>query len=333
MIVKTTRGNIIDLSYEGHIAVVDTEGRLHYSYGNPDRVTFIRSSLKPIQALVALETGLLDEYDLTNKEISVMCASHIGSFEHVDVVKNLLKKAGLDESYLKCGSHMPRDKESSTFLIKNDKEPTPIFNNCSGKHSGVLLACKQSGEDLATYFKTDHPHQKRILKALSELSDYPEEKIEIAIDGCSLPVHAIPLRNYARAFALIGNPESLDKKRRDIINKINTAMRLEPRMVSGKNKICTDLMKRLYPKVVAKGGANAYYAVAVPEKKLGITVKIESGNHDILPMIVLETLRQIGAITEEEYHLFDDYTNGLIKNHAGLEVGRTSTTFELTKHI
>lgn len=332
MLVKTTRGDIKDLSYEGHIAVTNEKGELLYSYGDPKRLTFIRSSAKPLQALVAVESGAVDKYKLNPKEIAVICASHIGSQDHIETVKSILEKASLLESNLKCGSHMPRDKNSLKRLLCSDKKATEIYNNCSGKHSGMLITCKYLRDDMDSYYENSHPHQKRILDIISQFTGVEKKDIVLGNDGCGVPVHAVELYKFAKAFAILSKPETFDKKRVDAIKRVTDAMTNHPDMVSGNGEICTELMKRTNGRIIAKGGANAYYALSIKDKGIGVTIKIESGNSDILPIVILETLRQIGEISDNELKLFEDFTNGNVKNNKGETVGKTTAEFILKKH-
>ncbi len=132
IIAKTYRGGIVDLTHIGHIAVVDYKGKILYHYGDPERITFARSSAKPIQAIPILESGgAIEEYGITEKEIAIFCASHSGESFHVETVRNVLEKAGLNENYLQCGSHYPIASYAAEELrkkrIKTRKHSLQLF--------------------------------------------------------------------------------------------------------------------------------------------------------------------------------------------------------------
>ena len=329
VIAKTYRGNVVDLTHIGHIAVVDYTGKILYQYGNPERITFARSSTKPIQAIPVLESGAVKNYGITDREIAIFCASHNGESFHVDAVRSILKKAGLNEQYLQCGSHYPLASYVRKELKSKGLKPENIHCNCSGKHSGMLITAKYLGEDLNTYYKLEHPVQKRIMKTISEICEYDEDKILTAIDGCGVPVHAMPLYKFAQGFAKLSKPEVFSPRREKVVRKITNAMTKYPEMVGGTDRICTDLMKVCGDKLFAKSGAAAYYAVGIKDKGIGITFKIEDGNSKIMPAVVLETLRQLEIITNDELKKLEKYYVLKIKNNKEEIVGETKVEFKL----
>ncbi len=196
---EVTRGRIVESIHYGAAAVVDSTGKILYSYGDPQSVTFLRSSAKPFQALPFFERGGPQHFGLTPKEQALICASHEGSDEHVRTVEAIQAKVGIKESDLQCGVHMPGEAVAYKALIARGEKPTPNRNNCSGKHSGMLACAKMRGLPLDTYLQLDHPIQQEILATLSQMSDYPRERIEVGIDGCSAPNCALPLYNAALA--------------------------------------------------------------------------------------------------------------------------------------
>jgi L-asparaginase II len=157
VLFEVTRGNIVETVHYGSIAIVDSKGKLISSYGDPKTVAFLRSSAKPFQALPFVENGGVENFSLTPRELSVLCASHEGSDLHVQIVEGIQKKAGIDERNLQCGIHMPSDVEAFKSLILNGKEPTPNRNNCSGKHSGMLAKRMRSPAGKLSRPRTSHP--------------------------------------------------------------------------------------------------------------------------------------------------------------------------------
>lgn len=330
MIAKTTRGKYTDLTYDGHVVIADAQGKIVYYYGDPFRFTFARSSTKPFQALAALETGAIDHYKISQKELAIMCGSHGGTQDHVDAVASILKKTKLSVEHLQCGAHPPLMKDARLLMEEKGEEPTALHNNCSAKHAAMLISALYKNEDLKSYLDEDHPHQKRILKVLSDFTDMDAELFGIATDGCGAPVHGAPLYKWAQAFARLDDDSFLpQKKRHDNIRRITKAMEKYPEMVSGESRLCTDLMLHLKNKVVAKGGANAFYALTIKHKGLGLAVKVESGEADLLPGIVLEALLQAGIITEQDKKPFESYLSMKLKNHQGKVVGETKVDFKL----
>ncbi|RKD23615.1 asparaginase [Caminicella sporogenes DSM 14501] len=332
IVAKVYRGNVVDLTHIGHIAVVDYMGNILYYYGNPYRVTFARSSAKPIQAIPVIESGAADEYGIEDKEIALFCASHSGEQFHVNSVRSILSKAGLDEEYLKCGTHMPIAEYAAEELRDKGLSPKSVHCNCSGKHAGMLITAKYLNEDLDTYYLSNHPVQKRIKKVLSQICDYEEEKIEEAIDGCGVPVHAMPLYKFAQGFARLSKPEVFDKNREMVVRRIIKSMTSYPEMVAGTDRICTDLMRLCGDRLFAKAGAGAYYAIGIRDRGIGLTFKIEDGNSKVLTAVMLETLRQLDIINEAELKKLEKYYIIKNKNHKGEVVGEVKVEFELIKN-
>lgn len=329
IVAKVYRGSIVDLTHIGHLAVVNYKGELLHSYGDPQRVTYIRSSAKPIQALVALESGAVDEYGITKEELAIFCASHNGEKIHTDTVKSILSKAGLSVANLQCGTHPSLNPEIAAILKEEGKVLDNSNSNCSGKHSGMLVGSNFLGDDLDSYLSINHPVQQRILKAISQICEYDAKDIVIGTDGCGVPVHALPLDKYAHGIAKLAKPDVFDKKREESVKRVIDAMVSYPYMVAGKDRLCTDLMLTCKGKLFAKLGADGYYAVGIIGKGIGLTFKCEDGKIPIVEALAVHTLYKLGFITKEEFDALEKYHKIEVKNHRGETVGHTDFDFEL----
>jgi L-asparaginase II len=329
VVARVYRGDLVDLTHIGHVAVVDYTGNLLYHYGNPDRVTFARSSAKPIQAIPVVESGAVDAYGLTDREIALLCASHSGESFHIDAVRSILQKAGLTDKYLQCGTHYPFADYAAQELRNKGLKPETVHCNCSGKHSGMLITAKYLNEDLDTYYKPEHPVQQRIMKTIAEICEYDEEKIITATDGCGVPVHAMPLYKFAQGFARLSKPEVLGEERGKVVKRLTNAMTAYPDMVGGTDRFCTDLMKVCGDRLFAKAGASAYYAIGLKDKGIGMSFKVEDAAKGIVFAMVLEVLSQLNIITPAEFKQLEKYYIMQDKNHKGELVGYTKIEFEL----
>ena len=323
------RGDFKDLIYTGHVAVVDHTGKLLYSAGDPDKVAFARSSAKPMQAMCAFEAGAVDAYGLSEDEISLLCASHNGEVMHTEGVRSILGRAGMDESVLQCGEHAPLYEPAAKALEEAGLPFSEIHCNCSGKHSGMLITAKYLGEDLSTYYTREHNVQKRITAMIGDLCDVAPESIVLGTDGCGVPVHALPLRNFAMGIARLAKPECLEGPRADYARRITAAMRKYPLMMSGTGRIDAALMEHL--NVYAKSGADGYYIVGLMDQGIGIAVKIDDGNGDVRNMVVVEVLRQLGIINESNIEHFQPWVKKEVRNHKKELVGYTLVDFQLHK--
>jgi len=336
LIAKEYRGGIVDLLFNGHIAVADTDGNVLYQHGDPYRVTYARSSGKPIYAFSYLENGIMEKYDFTEKELAIFCASHNGEPFHTETVLGVLRKIGLDESYLQCGTHEPTSDLIRIKFREAGTKPGPINNNCSGKHSGMLATATIRNLSLNDYTDLSHPVQQAILQVIADLCDYPVSDIVIGIDGCGAPVHALPLNKFAQAYARMAKPETLGPAREASARRITSAMTHYPEMVAGTGDFVTALMRAFGDRLFCKSGANGFFALGLFGKGLGVTVKLDDGGAGIMPMVVLEALAQIGAITREEAKnlpgfKFGEDTRQEMKNHRGDIVGWREPLFALKK--
>ncbi len=347
-IFELTRGQIVESIHYGAIAVVDSHGKLLYSHGDPLTVAFLRSSAKPFQALPFFERGGPKTFNLTQKEQALICASHEGSDEHVRVAESIQAKTGIKESDLQCGIHMPGDATAYKALIARGETPSSNRNNCSGKHSGMLAHAKMRGLPLDTYLDIRHPIQQDILTGFAEMCDYPKDKVEIGIDGCSAPNFAVPLYNSALAFARLCDPHDIRDARTKACHEITWAMTGDPEMISGINEFDCRLMRTGKGRIVCKRGAEGFQAIglqpgmlSVNSPGIGITFKVSDGDllfrtlnieplNRVRPAVTLEILRQIGALDLAESKDLAEFGPTLpIKNHRGIVVGESRPVFKL----
>ncbi len=277
-LAHVTRDGVVESTHYGRVAVCSPDGRLLASAGDPDGVQFWRSSSKPIQALSVVTSGAADRFGLTEHELAVCCASHSGSAMHVATVRGLLDKLGLDESALQCGTHWPGDTAERDRLIREGREPSPPYNNCSGKHSGMLATCLALGADPATYLEREHPVQCLIATHLSLLSGVPTEQFAVGRDGCGAPTAAMPLVAMARAFARLVAPVGMPGEVREAVARVRAAMAAAPEMVSAPGSFNTELMACTGGGVIAKGGAEGLFCMASRGREVGIAFKVADGS-------------------------------------------------------
>lgn len=333
ILVKDIRGDVEDTFHLGIITIVDYKGNILYSLGDHDRWVFSRSSAKPIQALSVLQSGAYDEYGLTEKELALLCASHSGEVFHEEGVRSILEKAGLDESFLQCGTHLPSNEERRKEFLENNITPKEVHCNCSGKHSGMLITAKKLGLSLDDYYKLEHPVQERILENFALISGVKKEDIKIGIDGCGVPVHALPMKNLAYGYARLANPKDLPGDYQRQISMITEAMTKYPEMVSGTDKLCTDLMKFFGDRLFAKAGANGFYNIGLKKSGIGIAIKLLDGDFSNMAMVVIEVLKQLGVIDESELENFNPkHLDRKMYNHRKEVVGEKIINFDLNNH-
>ncbi|MFA6989950.1 MAG: asparaginase, partial [Candidatus Gastranaerophilaceae bacterium] len=194
-LLEIKRATFTERVHRGYICVVDIDGNVLFKLGNFDKGLFLlRSAQKPFQALPFIKSGALEKFNLELKHLAICCGSHSGTEEHTKAVSEILNKAEVDEKMLQCGIHQPLDEKTKYYLMKNNISPSPLHNNCSGKHAGMLAACKANNWDLETYLDINHPLQRQIADFTKDLSGFKED-LSFAFDGCSAPVTGLPLVN------------------------------------------------------------------------------------------------------------------------------------------
>ncbi len=338
---ETTRGEITESVHFGAIAVVESTGRLLASYGDPYLVAFLRSSAKPLQALPFLELGGAQTYHLTSKEIAILCASHVGTEEHVAVVRSIQDKAGIRESDLLCGAQPPLDTSTAERLRAKGEPFTPNHHNCSGKHSGMLAHARMRGLPISDYVNPQHPVQQTILEYLAAMCALPVEHIEVGIDGCSAPTFAMPLYNAALGFARLCDPRGMAVERMAACKWIVQSMLAYPHMVSGEGFFDTRLMQVGEGRILTKGGAEGYQAmglipgVLAPDSRgVGIAFKISDGDvgRRVRSAVALEILRQLGVLAEKDMEALADFgPRKVVQNCRKLTVGESRPIFALQR--
>lgn len=331
VLVEVTRGPLVENRHRGHVAVVDWQGKLLYSAGDPQHLTYWRSSAKPIQALPVVELGAVDHFGITPRELSIFCASHNGEIFHTETVRTIFTKIGQDYSLLQCGVHPPYHRDTAKAMLLAGEEPTVLHSNCSGKHSGMLTLITHLALDPSNYLDLNHPLQQIILDYIAHLTGYPREKIAIGIDGCGVPVHGLPLYNMSLAYARLAKPQGLAEQRQAAIARITGAMTGNPEMVSGTDGFCTKLMRVGAGKLIAKGGAAGVYCVGVAQEGIGITVKCEDGASRGREPVVVEVLSQLGLLSAEQVEALADFHHPQNINHRGEKCGEVRPVVKLNR--
>ncbi|WP_373284352.1 asparaginase [Virgibacillus oceani] len=332
-LVKVQRGKRVESCHQINAAVVNSEGDLLYQVGNIQEKVYARSSMKPFQAIPIVETGAVDYYHLSDADLSLCTASHNGESMHTNRVLSILEKIGLDDSYLGCGTHIPRWQDTYKSLILQGEEVTPLYNNCSGKHAGMLATAQFMGEATDNYYELDHPVQQRILKVISEMCSYPIDEIEMGIDGCGVPVHALPLDRIAYGYAKMANPKSLNEERRIAVERITKAMTAAPEMVGGTNRFCTDFMLAGKGRFIGKAGAEGVYCIGDKETGLGIAIKVADGNGRAVYPAAMEVLIQLGLLSDDQIVRLKDYHHPKLYNARKEEIGELIPSFHLKKAL
>jgi L-asparaginase II len=338
-LVEVRRGPIVESRHRGHVAAVDGAGNLAASLGEPETVTYLRSSAKPFQALPLVTSGAADRFGFTDVELAVACGSHSGQDLHAETVAGMLRKIGLDESFLKCGVHEPFDRETAERLRARGERPTVLRNNCSGKHTGMLALALHLGAPPETYDRPEGRVQQAILRAVSLLSGVAVGDVVLGTDGCGVPVFGVRVRAMALMYArLAAPPAEFDETTRRACLRIAAAMNAHPEMVGGTTeRFDTEVMRAARGRVVSKIGAEGVYTAGVLPcelwpRGLGLAFKIEDGeDRRARSTIAIESLRQLDVLDENAREALAPYSSFPVKNHRGEIVGEIRASFKLKR--
>jgi L-asparaginase II len=285
--IQAWRGDVVESVHRVSAAVVDRDGTVLASAGDPDRVTFWRSAAKPFQALPLVEDGVLARFGLGGPELALACASHSSEPVHLAVADRFLAAIGCTEDDLACGPHPPLGPEVARAVVVAGTRLTARWSNCSGKHAGMLALARHHGWPTAGYHEAGHPVQERILQVVLRWTGLERRQLRLGRDGCTAMSFALPLRHMAHAYArLAGSVEPAAIAVRD-------AMMTHPELVGGEHRFCTELMRALPGVILAKVGAAGIYSAAVVPAQVGIALKIEDGDAIAAPLALLAVVRAV----------------------------------------
>jgi L-asparaginase II len=306
-----------------HIAAcaIDARGEVIFSLGDIDAPVFLRSTAKPFIAAAAIAAGVHERFNLDRREIAVMAASHAGQPFHVDAVRSILAKIGMDESALQCGAHAPYNAAAARDLERAGIAPTALHNNCSGKHAGILALCKVIGSDPSKYMEIDNPAQQQILALCARASQTHADDFAIGIDGCGIPVYATPLRNAAISFMRLATLHGLPADDARALRVVRDAMIACPEYVSGTGEFDTRLMENAQGAIACKSGAEGVHGTAVIGRGTGLIVKVVDGATRGRAPAVLTTLRRLGLLESATLTKLADLERPIVYNRAGRAVG------------
>lgn len=296
------------------MAVFDADRKLIAQHGEIDRPFFLRSSAKPFQGFVSVESGA--QLDLV--ELAVACASHDGEPVHVAIAEQVLAKVGLDQDDLRCPPDWPLSRHARQMLaIAGHRSPRRIWHNCSGKHAAWLAACVARGWPTDSYLDPDHPLQKRVRELITELGEYPADPI--GVDGCGAPV----LRTTTRAMGLMFAKLATDAA----FGEIYRAMHTYPALVSGVGN-GDSLIATAYD-AAAKRGALGCIGVAV-RGQWGVGVKSWDGSDVVAALAAASALGDVGRPARAVVSALTPVTSPPQRG-GGEVVGRMESRLELIR--
>ena len=299
MRVELRRGDQTETVHRVHVAVVDAAGVVVARAGDPGLTTFWRSAAKPFQALPLVVDGAADRFDLTEIELALTCASHSSEPGQVELVRAFLDKIGCSEDDLRCGPHTPLAEHVAKDYQARGVRLTPVYSNCSGKHTGMLALARHHGWPTADYHRLAHPVQQRCLEEVSRWTKLSPDQVGTAVDGCGVVCYALPLRNMAWAYARLGTGDE-GRGRSGGTSRIVSAMLRHPELIAGERRPCTDMMTAFPGRVITKVGAEGVYCALLVQESLGVALKVEDGHGPAAALAMARTLEELSLRPQPE---------------------------------
>ena len=320
--VAVWRGSAIESRHQAIVVVADRRGGTVRHWGDFEAPVFARSAVKPLQALALLETGAADAHDVTDAELALACASHQAEPQHIALVTAWLARIGLNATDLECGSQVPRSRRMRDAVTTAGSGWSPVHNNCSGKHTGMLTTALHLGVPTAGYAEYGHPVQQRIMGILEQMSGQDLSAVPRERDGCSIPAFAFSLGGLAVAMARLVDPRDLPAHRAAAAERVCRAWAGHPQMIAGTGAFDSEVIAGTNGRVLCKAGAEGVRVACLPEAGLGIAVKIADGAARASGPALLHVLRRLGLLDQAASARLADLEEPVITNRRGFTTGR-----------
>lgn len=325
VLVEVIRGSLVETRHRGAIAVSDAEGKTVFAIGDVASAIFPRSAVKALQALPLIMEGAAERFGLSDEELALACASHSGEGAHVAGVARMLAKAGLDPPVLRCGAHWPVAQAAAAAVARSGA-PSPLHNNCSGKHAGFLCVARALGVDHADYWRPAHPVQQRVRRVLEDFTGATLGEAQCAIDGCSVPTWAVPLDSLAYGFAKFGAGRGIPTEHAKAAARLRQSCAKAPWFVAGTGRFCTDIMQLFGERVFVKTGAEGVYCAALPGEGLGIALKCDDGAGRAAQAIMAVLIVRFLPLAAIEHAALHRFVQPVLRNWNNFEVGQIRLT-------
>jgi L-asparaginase II len=290
VVAEVVRSGFVESRHHGSLVALAADGRVLLAAGDVETPVYPRSSNKPMQAAALLRLGIVEKYGLDATHVALATASHSGEPMHVEVVRDLLSRAGVPESDLACPADLPLDVLAARAILDRGGGPSRIQHNCSGKHAAFLAACAASGWPAIDYRDPAHPLQSHVRAVVEELAGEPVGGI--GVDGCGAPIFALSLTGLARGFSRIATAGDGTAE-----HAVAQAIRTHPELLGGTGRDVTRLVAAV-PGLIAKDGAEGVYAAALPDGT-AVALKVEDGAARARPPVMVAALRALGVTGDE----------------------------------
>ncbi|MDB5614052.1 MAG: asparaginase [Devosia sp.] len=321
ILAETIRGNWVENRHRGAYVVMDADGTIIASAGDIERPIFPRSAIKSMQALPIFARRAEGKFHHTEEELALACASHHGEDDHVATANGLLTRIRLSAADLECGAHAPTNAVAREALRASGAEPSPLHNNCSGKHSGMLSVALAMGVPTAGYVGREHEVQRAVRAAVEAVIGESLTEDRCGTDGCSIPTFAAPLRSFAYGFARMATGKGISDEIGYAAKRLFDAATSRPHLVAGTGHADTLLMAAFKGRLMQKVGAEGVQCGAIRDKGWGYALKCDDGNIAASQAMLAAVLLKLTDPDDQQRKLLESLAHQTIKSVRGAEVG------------
>ena len=320
MCVNIHRGEALESKHRIHAIIINSQQKTLFSYGNPEQITCIRSSFKPFQAYPLIHYGGHLKYKFTNSEIALLCASHNGEPKHIRAAKKMLNKINVSHKKLECGAHLPTHPQTKQKIIQNKLRLNSLYNNCSGKHVGMLALAKLLNANSTNYIHRNHIVQQSIMDFFNKNHTHTPQSI--GIDGCGAVAPFFKIKDIAKLYLEFGistNPA---------YQTLYNAITKHPDMIAGKNRFDSFFTKVMNGAGVCKGGGEGVLGLHIHNKQQGhlaLALKVEDGNHRARTIAAINILKHTNILSKIKQSQLDQFIQPHRFNHNNRKIGFIST--------
>jgi len=320
LVSKFIRGNAVESFHIGYAVIVDENGGVIFSAGDPEYPIFIDATAKPFQTIAMLESGAMEKFNFSDEEMALMCATHNGEHYHLDLVNSILKKLDLSIDNLLCGIHPPLDRQTYEQLAIQGRRPTALHNAHSGAHAGMLAIAKILKHDLSNYTEVNHPVQQLIFEKIKLYSG--KDRIPVAVDNSNAPTYFMPIYNLAMMY------KKLVEGSDDYLRRVFHSMSLHPKLIGGRSRFDTDFGVLMSGRGVSKIGLEGVRGIGLRNDEnnpIGVAIKVLSGSWEACDSMAVAVLKHMHLIDDETAKKLDNYLNAVVKSYTDVEIGKLVT--------
>ncbi len=315
------RSKTIESSHKVKCKLVDGNGKTIFSTQNDNDLIYPRSSIKIFQAIPFLLSKSLTKYNLNSKHIALACSSQRGESFHLKELRYWKKIIGINYKDLKCGLHLPLNKKAEKKFIESKESLNQLYNNCAGKHLGMITGCLSKNYPIDNYLSFNHPYQIEIRKIFNKFTESKITRINYGVDGCSAPQYSFKIKHISKA--LNNLIKSYNKKfhyNKEVKLLINSILK-NPKYIGGSDSLDSKIMQITNKKIFCKGGAEGVFLFGQLEKGTTGVLKVEDGNERALGPVLLYLLSKYEIINQNEIKMINKFINLELINHAKVKVG------------